>query len=223
MVLDTSYTTLPGLPAKRLPPKLPPRPQQRLHRTLASPAAENADNNSWSSYEIVPDEGYQGYSLDPPSSASHITYDSILRQRDSYPFGEPESSRPEPLDATAIPDIIHTAASSPELDASPATFIRSRSSSTSSFHSMSSRSSGHASHTPPFHRTPAGMSAPFLSVHHKRAVERQHYEAALEELKSLEVVSPRRSRNVAIIVLIMFRLTGRISAAGQQTHGRGQV
>lgn len=176
-----------GSPSRRLPPELPPRPG-----VPASPV--RPDRHDWPS-----DAGNLDASSNEQSSASSLS--SLLLLKSSSAPAAPlsgsgaylpiisqegstsASAMQQPVD---IPEIVHTAASSPELDSHPR-FPPSRGSSNGSMHSIASSNGSNPRRAEPHS---SQSHRPVVNLYGTRSAE-EHYHEALEELQALEVVRTR--------------------------------
>lgn len=185
----------------KTPPKLPPRPQAQSAGRLPPELPRRPAGGQFAS-PVTP------YEQDWPSNADNATIEEALPHASptaplpsqlcpSLKHTLPESSSSsimqkagtsdtssKDVEAADLPAIVHTAASSPEVESFDR-FPLSRSPSRSSMKSVTSQSGESAGFAD---RSNIADERPSVKLYGKRSVERQ-YQDALEELKSLEVVS----------------------------------
>lgn len=199
----------PDLPPRRpaganlsSPPKLPPRPG---HSTLTSPVRPgnhdwpgNAEHEEtvWSEVAPAASSSFRASSsLDSTddidgagSSSTSISLFPVLQASAAMApedgFNGSASRLLRPLE---VPTIVHTSASSPEVDTNIERFPMPRTTSDASNYSTASQSS--TGSRPDIERRGSSDShRPFVNLY-GRASSEKHYQEALEELKALEVVS----------------------------------
>lgn len=182
------------------PPKLPPRPG---HSALTStvrpgnqdwPGNEEHEETVWSQLEPGASLSSRASSSlnsttnmnGTGSSSTSISPLPIHQAAAMAPedgFNGPASRLLRPLE---VPTIVHTSASSPEVDTNMERFPMPRTSSDASIYSTASQSS--TGSRPDLERRRSSDShRPFVNLYGRPSSE-EHYQEALEELKALEVV-----------------------------------
>jgi hypothetical protein len=213
-------TNPPPLPPRKLAPALPPRPGAQLRETPVRhdwPSDVDGDAEQDILRAI-----HHTVSLPTDSALTDLHSREALQTSNLNPtfMLDPECKetleRPAALD-TEIPEIVHTAASSPECEPFPG-FQMSRSTSSSSMHSTASLSNENA---PARQRSGTNSKRPFVELYGKGSAERQ-YQEALEELQALEVVSDTLSGGKRA-TFDNLPTAGGVSVASKQEHGRDKV
>lgn len=176
----------PELPPRHVPPALPPRPGTSTSASPVRPAQHEGSSKA----ELASRKAHTPTHTTPALSITTAPSDERLQSDQasglSIKLLPPEEESALHPEASGIPAITHTAASSPECEAS-GRFALSRSSSNSSLHSMVSCSSGSQ---PARSRSSTESQRPFIQLYGKPTAEQQ-YQDALEELQALEVVRGR--------------------------------